>query len=67
MSSDDPSARDARRAEIGQELGHGHYAPGALDEVTEPAADPVREAKVRDVGDPADVRVDPETLRDGGP
>lgn len=37
------------------------------EEVTEPETDPVAEAKRRDWGDPADVPVTPEQLRDGGP
>ncbi|HEX5741247.1 MAG TPA: hypothetical protein VFY17_06800, partial [Pilimelia sp.] len=48
-------------------IGHGAYGAGALDEVTVPPTDPVREAKDRDLHDPADVRVDPADLRDGGP
>jgi hypothetical protein len=48
-------------------IGHGHYGQDALDEVTVPTTDPVREAKDRDLDDPANVRVDPETWRNGGP
>lgn len=43
------------------------HRPEALDEVTEPPTDPVREAKRRDLDDPADVPIDPEMLRRGGP
>jgi hypothetical protein len=38
-----------------------------MSEITEPPTDPVREAKQRDLDDPADVKVDPEVLRQGGP
>jgi hypothetical protein len=38
-----------------------------MSEITEPPTDPVREAKQRDIDDPADVDVDPEVLRQGGP
>jgi hypothetical protein len=38
-----------------------------MSEITEPPTDPVREAKQRDLDDPADVDVDPEVLRQGGP
>jgi len=50
-----------------EELFGDQYGEDVLDEVTVPPTDPVREAKDRDVDDPAHVRVDPETLRDGGP
>lgn len=35
--------------------------------MTVPPTDPVREAKERDVDDPAHTRADPEELRQGGP
>jgi hypothetical protein len=54
-----------RRAE--ERVGHAEYGPGALDEVTLPPTDDRREAKDRDIQDPADVPVDPDVLRDGGP
>jgi hypothetical protein len=38
-----------------------------MSEITEPPTDPVREAKQRDLDDPADVEVDQEVLRQGGP
>jgi hypothetical protein len=38
-----------------------------MSEITEPPNDPVREAKQRDLDDPADVDIDPEVLRQGGP
>jgi hypothetical protein len=44
-----------------------HDAPAVFDDVTAPPADPVREARERDATDPAEVRVDPDVLRDGGP
>lgn len=59
---------ERRNGDDGDEpIGRGHYGPDALDEVTVPATDPVREAKDHDVQDPADVPVDPEELRNGGP
>lgn len=61
------TGNDAQRRRIEHELGHGQYAPGALDEVTVPPADERREAQRRDIHDPADVGVDMDELRDGGP
>ena len=58
---------DSGQQRVEHELGHGAYGPGALDEVTVPRADPVRETKDRDLHDPAHVDIDPEVLRDGGP
>lgn len=58
---------DDAQQRVENEIGHGAYGPGALDEVTVPRADPVREAKDRDLDDPAHVRVDPEDLLNGGP
>ena len=43
------------------------YDDAAYAEVTVPETDPVEEAKRQDWGDPADVAVDPQVLRDGGP
>jgi hypothetical protein len=63
--SDDRGRRPTRRVE--EQIGHGEYGPGALDEVTVPPADEVRESQERDIDDPADVRIDPDELRDGGP
>jgi hypothetical protein len=53
----DVNANDARQKDRRDEdpVGHGEYGPGALDEVTVPPNDPVREAKQRDIEDPADV------------
>jgi hypothetical protein len=48
-------------------IGHGAYGEGALDEVTAPPTDPVREAKDRDPQDPADRELELEELRNGGP
>lgn len=61
MNDDDAQQR------VENEIGHGAYGPGALDEITVPRTDPVRAAKDRDVFDPAPVDVDPEELRNGGP
>lgn len=52
---------------IEEGISHGRYAPGALDQVTVPPTDPGQEAQERDPDDPADVAVDLEELRDGGP
>jgi hypothetical protein len=43
------------------------YSENVLDEVTDPPTDPVGEAKRRDVDDPADVPIDPQEWRNGGP
>lgn len=60
--------RDNARGQVEDDpITHGAYGPGVLDEVTVPPTDPVREAKDRDLDDPAHVRVDPEVLRNGGP
>ncbi|HEX7745878.1 MAG TPA: hypothetical protein VF462_11520 [Micromonosporaceae bacterium] len=58
---------DAQKRRVEDELGHGAYSPGAFDEVTEPPSDERREAQRRDIHDPADVGVDMDELRDGGP
>ncbi len=55
----------ARRAE--QRVAGGVYGEGALDEVTVPHTDVERVRQERDPDDPADVPVDPNVLRDGGP
>lgn len=55
----------ARKAE--QRIAGGVYGEGALDEVTVPQTDELRVLQEEDPGDPADVRIDPEVLRDGGP
>lgn len=52
---------------VEETIGHGEYGPGALEEVTVPRTDERREAQERDIDDPADVAVDLEELRDGGP
>ncbi|HEX6498659.1 MAG TPA: hypothetical protein VF054_06455 [Micromonosporaceae bacterium] len=58
---------DERRDDQQDPITHGVYGPDVLDEVTVPPTDEVREAKEHDVGDPADVQVDAEELRNGGP
>jgi hypothetical protein len=57
---------DRQRREAGDAVRGDVYGEGVLDEITEPTDD-VAEAKRRDWGDVADVPVDAETLRDGGP
>ncbi|KXK58409.1 hypothetical protein AWW66_29955 [Micromonospora rosaria] len=56
------SARQTEERITGDEFG-----AGALDEVTTPRTDVSRVAQEEDPGDPADVPIDPEVLRDGGP
>lgn len=58
------NANDAQAARRAAERGDGR---GAMEEVTLPPTDPVREAKRRDIEDPADVDVDPQDLLEGGP
>jgi hypothetical protein len=48
-------------------IGQGAYGDGAIEEVTVPGTDPVRTAKDRDLGDPADRELELEELRNGGP
>ncbi|WP_405095092.1 hypothetical protein [Micromonospora sp. NBC_01412] len=65
MREDDMMRESARKAE--QRIAGGVYGEGALDEVTVPQTDELRVLQEEDPGDPADVRIDPEVLRDGGP
>ncbi|MFC0003871.1 hypothetical protein [Micromonospora siamensis] len=65
MRDDDRMRRSARHAE--ERLTAGVYGEGALDEVTVPQTDETRILQDADPGDPADVPIDPEVLRDGGP
>ncbi|WDZ87725.1 hypothetical protein [Micromonospora cathayae] len=55
----------ARRTE--ERLLAGVYGEDALDEVNAPPADERRVLQQTDPDDPADVPIDPEVLRDGGP
>jgi len=55
----------ARQAEA--RIAGGVYGEGAVDEVTVPRTDVQRVIQDEDPGDPADVPIDPEVLRDGGP
>ncbi|MFI0794063.1 hypothetical protein ACH4OY_15445 [Micromonospora rubida] len=65
MREDDMMRESARKAE--QRIAGGVYGEGALDEVTVPQTDELRVLQEEDPNDPADVRIDPEVLRDGGP
>jgi len=62
----DVPEQDPKRP-VEEMIGHGEYGPGALDEVTVPPSDEWREAQERDSYDPADVAVDLDEMRDGGP
>jgi hypothetical protein len=65
----DVPGRDQQRPtrQVEEQLGHGQYGPGALDEVTVPPSDERREAQASDIDDPADVAVDMDELKDGKP
>lgn len=58
------NAKDAQEA--AQRAAEKRYGP-EVSEVNLPPTDPVREAKRRDIDDPADVEVNPDDLRNGGP
>lgn len=64
MRGNDPRHPVGRDVE--DRIGHGEYGPGAIDEVSLPPSDEIREEQKRDPFDPADVHVDPEDLRKGG-
>ncbi|ASW54427.1 hypothetical protein [Plantactinospora sp. KBS50] len=51
----------------GERLDPADYGPDAAREVTVPATDERRVVRERDIEDPADGRIDPDVLRDGGP
>ncbi|MFE0590299.1 hypothetical protein [Micromonospora echinospora] len=55
----------ARRTE--ERLLAGVYGEDTLNEVNSPPSDVQQQLQREDPGDPADVPVDPEVLRDGGP
>lgn len=66
MSEPEDPRRNPRNA--GDDpINHGEYEPGAVNEVNEPAGDPFHQEQEQDPYDPADARVDPEVLRNGGP
>ncbi|MFC4145170.1 hypothetical protein ACFO0M_02775 [Micromonospora mangrovi] len=65
MREDDMRQDAARQAE--DRVAGGVYGDGVLDEVTVPPTDVNRVIQDEDPGDPADVPIDPEVLRDGGP
>ncbi|MEV0329807.1 hypothetical protein AB0H63_25645 [Micromonospora echinospora] len=55
----------ARRTE--ERLLAGVYGEDTLNEVNSPPSDVQQQLQREDPGDPADVPIDPEVLRDGGP
>ncbi|PZG08566.1 hypothetical protein C1I95_29900 [Micromonospora craterilacus] len=65
MREDDMRQDAARRAE--ERIAGGVYGEGAVDEVTVPPTDVESAIQRDDVDDPADVPIDPNVLRDGGP
>lgn len=65
VREDDVRQDAARRAE--ERIAGGVYGEGVLDEVTVPRTDVQRVIQDEDPGDPADVPIDPDVLRDGGP
>lgn len=64
VRGEDELRQSVRRGE--DRIGHGKYGPGAIEEVSLPV-DEEREARERDIEDPADRARDPDVLRDGGP
>ncbi|MGC5022616.1 hypothetical protein [Micromonospora sp. DT47] len=62
---ENPKRQSARKAE--ERLTAGVYGEGALDEVTVPRTDETRVIQEEDPDDPADVPIDANVLRDGGP
>ncbi|MBX7268220.1 hypothetical protein KIF24_20775 [Micromonospora sp. Llam7] len=65
MHEDDMRQDAARRAE--ERIAGGGYGKGAVDEVTVPPTDVESVLQREDPDDPADVPIDPNVLRDGGP
>lgn len=65
MNAED-AQHTARRAEE-QPTSRTEHGSGARTDVVLPPTDPEREAKQRDIDDPADVHVDPAELLNGGP
>ncbi|WBB57251.1 hypothetical protein [Verrucosispora sp. WMMD573] len=65
MREDEMRQDAARRAE--ERIAGGVYGEGALDEVTVPPTDVESQLQRDDPDDPADVPIDPNVLRDGGP
>lgn len=65
MREDDIRQEAARRAE--NRIAGGVYGEGALDEVTVPRTDVESQIQRDDPLDPANERIDPQVLRDGGP
>lgn len=59
--------RDYGQAFVDELEQRSAYRQEILDDVIAPPTDPVREAKQRDFGDPADVPIPAEVLLDGGP
>ncbi|MEU7925326.1 hypothetical protein [Micromonospora sp. NPDC049107] len=65
MREDDMRQEAARQAE--NRIAGGVYGEGALDEVTVPPTDVESQLQRDDPLDPAQERVDPRVLHDGGP
>ena len=65
VREDDMRQDAAREAE--DRIAGGVYGQGALDEVTVPRTDVESQIQRDDPFDPADERIDPQVLRDGGP
>ncbi|MEU4567590.1 hypothetical protein [Micromonospora sp. NPDC023956] len=65
MQVSDSMRDSARRTE--ERLLAGTYGEDALNEINSPPSDVQQQLQREDPGDPADVPIDPEVLRDGGP
>jgi len=63
----DAETREAVRRAEERYAGGGDYGPGAAEQVTLPQTDERRVLQRSDLDDPADVPIDPDVLRDGGP
>lgn len=59
-------ARQPRPGSGDDPVHRGPYAPGGIGEVNPAPGDPFHAEQELDPDDPADARVDPEVLRNGG-